>query len=1110
MNFQDSSEDSQFVPSKTDLDNLFGPLYEEYYATSSPEVSDNSAANTLDNENTSSSLSIVVEEDKAPQIVSSLTKPVVTEPYSPVLNENADELVQEDITEFDGNVHQSSRGIFICQSQYTIDLLKKHRMEKCDIVSTPMATTKLDADLQGTQVDNTKYHSMIGGLMYLTASRPDIAFATFVCARYQARPTEKHLKETMQGVMMIAKAHQEAFNFWEISYHLDENATARLGISLQQDSNGHVEKGTIEIYFVGTKYQLTDLFTKALSKERFEYLVHRIGDEIIVLQSIPCSLECKIVGQILLDHPLNYALTANADVPVVYLQQFWRTVSKVPIETPDNPFVVPVYIETIKVFLNKFGYQGVVDKTKINILQLFHAVINRTNVDYVALLWWDFMNNVKQKKEAIQYPRFTKLIIVDLMNKFLKIPKRIKEDYHSIKDDIPLVSVYTTGDVRVRGMLIPNEFMTEEIRATYDFKEYETMFMHVDVPINQSQPVISTKGTHTSTPRAHRTRTLTAIEKEKDDDDSEDRIEPESHKDNPEHVDDNDDKNDEKVDEEEGGEMGSLETRTKETQTLIPTTPRSTRTNLSSSKEYYSGIDGYFLHQGVSQLAEKATKELIENNLKACIAATIIEDRDAFRSEVPDLVSQEFNAQAPKIIEELFKNYMQSNVLKHKFEKSSTANTSYRDDDIHSHHDDHQEDNAPSEGEKRVKRHKASKSSKSAWEEIDIDEDEVIPKDETPELITELQDVDKRVPTIYDYERMKATLKDALIWESRQEDLRRPIPKPLVFFGPQRNPNEPPRITEVVRITTDQPHGLDFMEQIIVMREDDKPYSFSKADYKHLNKNDIENNLKACIAATIIKDRDAFHSEVPDLVSQEFNAQAPNIIEELFKNYMQSNVIQVLKHKFEKSSTANNSYMDDDIHSHHDDHQEDNAPPEGEKRVKRHKASKSLKSARGSSSKHSAKDSTTYHGNTEEKKYILSLHKIHAERFLEADLEEKINRWHRITEVVRITTDQPHGLDFMEQIIVMREDDKPYSFSKADFKYLNKNDIEDLYYHCRNKKLGIESYQIKVNLSIPTLTFLGIKAHEPYSIVDKPSTGFERGEAQDISIRTMEKPTSAW
>ncbi|GJZ01428.1 hypothetical protein Tco_0519389 [Tanacetum coccineum] len=86
------------------MDNLFGPLYEEYYATSSPKVSDNFAANTLDNEHTSSSSSIVVEEDEAPQIVSSSAEQVATKPNSPVLNENADELVQEDAAEFDGNV----------------------------------------------------------------------------------------------------------------------------------------------------------------------------------------------------------------------------------------------------------------------------------------------------------------------------------------------------------------------------------------------------------------------------------------------------------------------------------------------------------------------------------------------------------------------------------------------------------------------------------------------------------------------------------------------------------------------------------------------------------------------------------------------------------------------------------------------------------------------------------------------------------------------------------------------------------------------------------------------------------------------------------------------
>ncbi|GKE11897.1 retrovirus-related pol polyprotein from transposon TNT 1-94, partial [Tanacetum coccineum] len=90
-------------------------------------------------------------------------------------------------------VHQSPRGIFISQSQYAIELLKKHGLDECVSMSTPMATERLDADLQGTPTDQTTYRRMIGGLMYLTASRLDITFATFVCARYQARPTVKHL-----------------------------------------------------------------------------------------------------------------------------------------------------------------------------------------------------------------------------------------------------------------------------------------------------------------------------------------------------------------------------------------------------------------------------------------------------------------------------------------------------------------------------------------------------------------------------------------------------------------------------------------------------------------------------------------------------------------------------------------------------------------------------------------------------------------------------------------------------------------------------------------------------------------------------------------------------
>nr|GFB55902.1 uncharacterized mitochondrial protein AtMg00810-like [Tanacetum cinerariifolium] len=87
-------------------------------------------------------------------------------------------------------------GIFINQSIYVLEILKKYGIESCDPVGTLMEIKdKLDLDQNGTPFDATKYHSMIGALMYLTASRPDIVHATCLCARYQAKPTKKHLKE---------------------------------------------------------------------------------------------------------------------------------------------------------------------------------------------------------------------------------------------------------------------------------------------------------------------------------------------------------------------------------------------------------------------------------------------------------------------------------------------------------------------------------------------------------------------------------------------------------------------------------------------------------------------------------------------------------------------------------------------------------------------------------------------------------------------------------------------------------------------------------------------------------------------------------------------------
>nr|GEW62959.1 uncharacterized mitochondrial protein AtMg00810-like [Tanacetum cinerariifolium] len=93
-------------------------------------------------------------------------------------------------------VNQSPCDIFLNQSNYVLEILIKYGIKSYDPVGTLMEIKdKLELDQNGTSVDATKYRSMIGALMYLTSSRPDIVHPTCLCARYQAKPIKKHLKK---------------------------------------------------------------------------------------------------------------------------------------------------------------------------------------------------------------------------------------------------------------------------------------------------------------------------------------------------------------------------------------------------------------------------------------------------------------------------------------------------------------------------------------------------------------------------------------------------------------------------------------------------------------------------------------------------------------------------------------------------------------------------------------------------------------------------------------------------------------------------------------------------------------------------------------------------
>ena len=82
-------------------------------------------------------------------------------------------------------VKQMEHGTFLSQTKFCIELIKKFGMEKCKEASTPMATsTYLDLDEKGKSVDESRYRGMIGSLLYLTVSRPDIMLSICLCARY--------------------------------------------------------------------------------------------------------------------------------------------------------------------------------------------------------------------------------------------------------------------------------------------------------------------------------------------------------------------------------------------------------------------------------------------------------------------------------------------------------------------------------------------------------------------------------------------------------------------------------------------------------------------------------------------------------------------------------------------------------------------------------------------------------------------------------------------------------------------------------------------------------------------------------------------------------------
>nr|GEX43019.1 retrovirus-related Pol polyprotein from transposon TNT 1-94 [Tanacetum cinerariifolium] len=453
---------------------------------------------------------------------------------------------------------QSPRGIFINQSKFALEILNKFGMDSCDPVYTPMVDRLiLDEDPLGIPVDQTRFRSMVGSLMYLTASRPDLVFAVCMCAR------SKHI---------------------DIRHHFIRD---------------QVEKGVVELYFVMTDYQLADIFTKALPRERFEFLLPRLDTMADVnvnasadqapTMAPPARTDDQILPHIrwvpigksncYLDverSQSNSIYKIAMDILKCYkcqLDEKWFDLTKDTLRdalqiTPvnnNNAFSSPPTPDALINFVNDLGYPKVVknlsdvmtndmfqpwralttiinlcltgktsgfERPRAPVLRILWGVVNRAHIDYAERIWEEFTQSIhtfikdkknlahhtqrKKKATLIVIPsvRFTKLIIYYLQSKH-KFHPRLYSPLHLPNEEPVLgyLKFCAKGTKReVFGMPISNKLIIADIQGKQYYKEYlEKVAKHQRYLVGEkgsdrdsyaSKPAKATKKSKPSLPKA--------------------------------------------------------------------------------------------------------------------------------------------------------------------------------------------------------------------------------------------------------------------------------------------------------------------------------------------------------------------------------------------------------------------------------------------------------------------------------------------------------------------------------------------------------------------------------------------------------------------------------
>ncbi|GJU87661.1 hypothetical protein Tco_1295207 [Tanacetum coccineum] len=737
------------------------------------------------------------------------------------------------------------------------------------------------------------------------------------------------------------------------------------------------------------------------------------------------------------------------------------------------------------------------DQSPLQIMHMLYSFVNNIHVDYADLLWEGLHYSLEHPSTLIPYPRFTKLIVSHYMTAFPEISRRARDKYHNLDDDMMVKNIFNSGKHKDGvGMKFPSWMITDEMKLTENYRLYAMVF-GVYVPTNQSQLIESTQRTHRkiSAPRSLNPKT----------DDTESSAPRKS---------------------------TVIRLRIPQRRSTRLTPPTQIPTNdeaddiilqdtIQLSLAEQKSHDELEAKQNVQKVEEHLIAEEIEKLVEGADNVENVEvDSSTLRQDDAQTIlgtrlEPRINKESPKVEITVFEQPI--NVIKEE-EESTEDDYELRRREKGKHVEESR--STPSPTTIRSPRNHFTLISSNTEKLQQLMVTDPPPSSSTPSSFSAKSKISatNRLLSFFKpkpkcFKQYKSFLMN---WKDTIEIMKESLPTMLqqdglpiwlalkYKFERRRVLDTPCRPSAVRLRDQDNPHDDAHLEgENSVKRQKMSKHgtfvfreSSSGQDYESEPGSSTSGNQEQLDDFDFWMDSYATDDdEIPiEKVSQELVNEMLQIVDEAKPRKVNDIVWESTKEIIVTPYPQRPTPVVQSC-------QRDPKPP-----------ALSL-----------VNQDLLYlkKGSSRPEKIMMSLHKFPAVIFSNDDIEERTSRWifyikkqkdpgkpkevvylnSKIVQIIKTYWELRHERMFITEIVARRVNGSIVSTAESDYKNLNKNDIEDMYLLIVNNKvddyaeIGMESYQQKVNLTAPTITFPGIEKYKVFSIVSKPVQEREKERA---------------